>query len=45
MQLFDVILCNTDEMKELILKTLENTGFKTEIKEQDNGLKEIRIFR
>ena len=45
MELFDVILCNTDEIKKLILQSLENTEFESKVTEEDNGLIEIRIFR
>ena len=45
LKLVDVILCNTTEIKNLIIESLnKETWYKTEVSEEDNGLIEIRIF-
>ena len=45
LKLIDVILCNTNEIKNLIIGSLDKeTWYKAEVSEEDNGLIEIRVF-
>lgn len=45
MELFDYIICSTQEIRDLIIESLENTGFEVVEKCPESDLYEIRIFK